>query len=174
MHDAFGTGAAWASSSGRKRTRRRAGRAGVRVSARRGQNRSAGERPRGCPRKKTSAAGRSLIDAATRTNHANPDAAVSTRLIQANQASGGRGSGYARLVFGFRKGRLGDEHDKENDTNHRDRRGVVDCAHVDQRVIHSVLPARAFPGQAYRPPTWNVKLPCVVWVSTESTCQRTR
>jgi len=36
--------------------------------------------------------------------------------------------------------------ENENDTGHRDRRGVADCAHVDQRVIHSVLPARAFPG----------------------------
>jgi hypothetical protein len=42
------------------------------------------------PSEKTSAAGRSLIDAATRTNQANPDAAVSTRLIHANQANGGR------------------------------------------------------------------------------------
>jgi hypothetical protein len=35
-------------------------------------------------------------------------------------------------------------------------------AHIDQWV-----------SQSYGPPTWKVKLPSVVWVSTESTCQRT-
>jgi hypothetical protein len=54
------------------------------------------------------------------------------------------GGGQACLVAGFRKSRFGDEDDEEDHTRHHHRRGVVDCAHVDQRVIQSVLPARAF------------------------------
>ena len=98
------------------------------------------------PSERTSATGRSLIDAATRTNQAAPDATVSTRPIHAK--TGERrpnGGGQARLVAGFRKSRFGDEDDEEDDTRHHDRRGEMDSANVDQRVIQSVLPARAFP-----------------------------
>ena len=43
----------------------------------------------------------------------------------------------------------------------------------DQRVIHADPPAECDAAD-HEPPTWNVKLPCVVWVSTESACQLTR
>ena len=42
------------------------------------------------PSERTSATGRSLIDAATRMSHAAPDTTVSTRPIHAKKASGGR------------------------------------------------------------------------------------
>ena len=129
MHDAFGTGAAggvatpreYAHETGSHRRRDdvepdRRGALGLR---RQGESEHGGEQdeqecayqpgaakiglqendPEDARGKKTSAAGRSLIDAATRTNHANPDAAVSTRLIQANQASGGRTAAGTRASF---------------------------------------------------------------------------
>ena len=98
------------------------------------------------PSEKTSAAGRSLIDAATRTNQANPDAAVSTRLIHANQANGGR-TVRRRARSRLRKGWFGDEDNKEHDTRHHQRRCEMDRTNVDQRVIQSVLLARAFRGR---------------------------
>ena len=98
------------------------------------------------PSEKTSAAGRSLIDAATRTNHAAPDAAVSTRPIHANQASGGRtAAGRRARSPAFAKAGSAMKTTKKTTPATADRRGEMDRAHVDQRVIQSVLPARAFP-----------------------------
>src|SRR5271169_3389780 len=80
--------------------------------------------------------------------------------------------------MGQAKSRRGDADNKEDDAGRRNGRGEMHRAHVDDRIGHagclwSACWVRLF-GSAHFPPTWKVKLPSVVCVSTESACHRTR
>ena len=74
---------------------------------------------------------------------------------------------------GSPKGGLRDEDIEERYTGSRERCRKVDGAHKNQRVVHALLPLALSGEPRSLAATWKEKLPCVLCVSTESTCQCT-